>query len=159
VSDVLEASILEEVVQFLAANARHLDSGDYDSWIEDFAEDCRYVVQSVENIDLGHDMPLIYARNKAMLRDRILSLREANLYNIHRDRHLLGLPWIRRQQDGLSVETSLAVYQTDQDGYSSLFCAGAYRDKLVRVRGAHKILSREVVVDSFAIKRLLATPL
>ena len=36
---------------------------------------------------------------------------------------------------------------------------GAYRDKLVSENSAFKILSREVVVDSFAVKRLLATPL
>ena len=150
---------LEEVVQFLANNARALDSGNYDSWLDDFAEDCRYVVQSTENIDLGHDMPLIYARNKNMLRDRILSLRQANKYNIHRDRHVLGLPWLGGKDSPVSVETSIAVYQTDQDGYSTLFCVGAYRDKLVREHDAHKILSREVIVDSFAVKRLLATPL
>jgi anthranilate 1,2-dioxygenase small subunit len=158
-SAVLEGGLLDEVVQFLAANARLLDSGDYEAWLEHFVEDCRYVVQSVENIALGHDMPLIYARNKNMLRDRIVSLRQANLYNIHRDRHLLGLPWVRQEGARLSVETSLAVYQTDQDGYPTLFCVGAYRDKLVREDGARRILSREVVVDSFAIKRLLATPL
>ena len=150
---------LDEVVQFLANNARALDSGDYDAWLGDFAEDCRYVVQSAENLDLGHDMPLMYARNKNMLRDRILSLREANIYNIHRDRHVLGLPWLGRGDSALPVETGIAVFQTDQDGYSALFCVGAYRDKLVRENAAYRILSREVIVDSFAVKRLLATPL
>lgn len=150
---------LDEVVQFLASNARALDGGDYDAWLEDFVEDCRYVVQSAENIELGHDMPLIYARNKNMLRDRILSLRKANIYNIHRDRHVLSLPWFGRSDSALPVETAIAVFQTDQDGYSALFCAGAYRDQLVRADGAYKILSREVIVDSFAVKRLLATPL
>ena len=158
-SAVVERSRLDEVAQFLAGNARLLDNSDYDSWLDDFVEDCRYVVQSTENIALGFDMPLLYARSKDMLRDRILSLRQANLYNIHRDRHVLGLPWLREEGGALSVETSLAVYQTDQDGYSTLFCVGAYRDRLVREDGARRILSREVVVDSFAIKRLLATPL
>jgi 3-phenylpropionate/cinnamic acid dioxygenase small subunit len=150
---------LAEVIQFLANNARALDNGDYDAWLDDFAEECRYVVQSAENIALGHDMPLIYARNKNMLRDRILSLRQANIYNIHRDRHVLGLPWLGRDDPELEVETGIAVFQTDQDGYSTLFCVGAYRDRLVRGDGALRILSREVVVDSFAVKRLLATPL
>ena len=155
----MKSGSLDEVIQFLAANARVLDRGDYDAWLGDFAENCRYVVQSAENIDLGHDMPLIYARNKNMLRDRILSLRTANIYNIHRDRHVLGLPWFGSDDSGVAVETSIAVYQTDQDGYSELFCVGAYHDKLVHEDGALRILSREVVVDSFAVKRLLATPL
>lgn len=150
---------IETVIQFLAGNAKALDRGDYDAWLEDFVEDCRYVVQSVENIDLGHDMPLMYARNKNMLRDRIMSLRQANIYNIHRDRHVVGLPWLAPGADGVHVETSIAVYQTDQNGYSGLFCVGAYRDALVTRDGALKILSREVAVDSFAVKRLLATPL
>jgi anthranilate 1,2-dioxygenase small subunit len=154
-----EGSVLDELAPFLAGNARQLDQGAYEVWLDDFVEECRYVVQSAENLDLGEDIPLIYARNKNMLRDRISSLRQANLYNIHRDRHILGLPWWRRDGDRLTVETSLAVYQVDQDGYSSLFCAGCYRDTVVRQDGALKLLVRTVIVDSFAIKRLLATPL
>jgi anthranilate 1,2-dioxygenase small subunit len=150
---------LEEVVAFLAGHAALLDRADYDGWLDSFVEDCRYVIQSAENVALGYDMPLLYARNKDMLRDRILSLREANLYNIHRDRHVLGLPSIRGEGPDLSVETSFALYQTDQDGYSTLFCVGMYHDRLVRDEGAPKLRSREIVVDSFAIKRLLATPL
>jgi anthranilate 1,2-dioxygenase small subunit len=116
-------------------------------------------VQSIENIELGHDMPLMYARNKNMLRDRIVSLRDANIYNIHRDRHIIGLPGISVDADEVRAEANIAVYQTDQNGYSVLFCVGAYRDTLVERDRKLKILSREVIVDSFAVKRLLATPL
>jgi len=150
---------LDRVAQFLAGNAKTLDRGDYDAWLEDFVEECRYVVQSAENLDLGHDMPLMYARNKNMLRDRIVSLRDANIYNIHRDRHVIGLPWLAAEADRVKAEAGIAVYQTDQNGYSTLFCVGAYRDTLVERDGSLRVLSREVVVDSFAVKRLLATPL
>ena len=158
-SDSINGGLLDDVVRFLAGNARALDSADYDKWIDDFVDDCRYVVESTENIALGYDMPVIYARNKDMLHDRILSLRQANLYNIHRDRHILGLPFLTQEAASLSVETSFAVYQTNQDGYSELFCVGMYRDQLVRKESAYKIQSRLVIVDSFAIKRLRATPL
>jgi anthranilate 1,2-dioxygenase small subunit len=154
-----ERSVLDELVPFLAGNARQLDRGAYEAWLDDFVEDGSYTVTSAENVELGKDIPLIYARGKNMLRDRISSLRQANLYNIHRDRHVLGLPWWQSDGDRLAVETSIAVYQIDQDGYPTLFCAGSYCDTLVRRDGGLKLLARNVIVDSFAIKRLLATPL
>jgi hypothetical protein len=44
--------------------------------------------------------------------------REANKYNIHTDRHLIGLP--RLNDEGLA-EAPFAVYQTDQEGETRLF--------------------------------------
>src|SRR5260370_3442217 len=48
-----------------------------------------------------------------MLEDRIRALREANKYNIHTDRHVIGLP--RITGDGLMVEAPFAVF-TDRPG-------------------------------------------
>ena len=50
------------------------------------------------------------------------ALREANKYNIHTDRHVIGLPGIL--DDGLAAEAPFAVYQTDQEGETRLFATG-----------------------------------
>ena len=92
-----------------------------------------------------------------MLEDRIRALREANKYNIHTDRHVIGLP--RIFEDGLAVEAPFAVYQTDQEGETRLFATGLYRDRLATGRQRLKIRDKLILLDTFAVPSLLATPL
>ena len=151
--------MLPEVITFLARNASALDNIDYDSWCDDFVEDCRYRVISVENQLLGHDMPLMLMKNRNMILDRILSLRQANVYNIHRDTHMLGLPLLANGGGIVRAETPFTIYQTNQDGIASLFCVGRYVDEIVTEGNRLKLRHRDVMVENFAVIRLLSTPL
>ena len=135
-----------------------LDAGRYDDWLGLFAAECRYHVMPRENHERGLTAGLIYCDSRAMLEDRIMALREANKYNIHSDRHLIGLPR-PTGVDGLSVEAPFAVYQTDQEGETRLFVTGLYRDRLVLADGILKIRDKLVLLDTFAVPTLLATPL
>jgi anthranilate 1,2-dioxygenase small subunit len=95
-----------------------------------------------------------------VLEDRIRALREANKYNIHTDRHVIGLPrLLEERRDGLSVEAPFAVYQTDQEGETRLFATGLYRDRLEPGGPALKICDKLILLDTFAVPSLLATPL
>jgi anthranilate 1,2-dioxygenase small subunit len=95
-----------------------------------------------------------------MLEDRIRALREANKFNIHKDRHLIGLPRILAQlPDGIEIEAPFAVYQTDQEGETRLFATGLYRDRLAFGHGGPKIQDKLIILDTFAVPSLLATPL
>ena len=95
-----------------------------------------------------------------MLEDRIRALREANKYNIHTDRHLIGLPRLTGEGgDATLVEVPFAVYQTDQEGETRLFATGLYRDRVVVEAGRLKFRDKLVVLDTFAVPSLLATPL
>ena len=57
------------------------------------------------------------------------------------------------------IEAPFAVYQTEQEGDTRLFATGLYRDRLTRSGDALTISEKVVLVDSFAIQTLLATPL
>jgi len=95
-----------------------------------------------------------------MLEDRIRALREANKYNIHTDRHLLGLPRLTGEEgDAKLVEAPFAVYQTDQEGETRLFATGLYRDRIVVEAGDLKFRDKLVLLDTYAVPSLLATPL
>ena len=87
-------------------------------------------------------------------------MREANKYNIHTDRHLIGLPRVVEDaaQEAL-VETPFAVYQTDQEGETRLFATGLYRDRIVSEAGILKFRDKLVLLDTFAVPSLLSTPL
>jgi len=133
-----------------------IDAARYDEWLGLFASECRYRIVPRENFDRGLPAALIFCDSRAVLEDRIRALREANRYNIHTDRHVIGLP--RLNDDGLA-EAPFAVYQTDQKGETRLFATGLYRDQLEVVGPRIKFRDKLILLDTFAIPSLLATPL
>lgn len=146
------------VHDLLAEYGGLLDAAQYDEWLGLFAAECRYQVVPRENFARGLPAGLIFCDSRRMLEDRIMALREANKYNIHNDRHLIGLPRLR-DPEGLSIETPFVVYQTDQEGETRLFATGLYRDRLEPAEGGLKIRDKLVLLDTFAVPTLLATPL
>ena len=134
-----------------------IDMAKFDEWLDLFAEECRYQIIPRENFDRGLPAALVFCDSRAVLEDRLQALREANKYNIHTDRHVIGLP--RMLDGGLSIEAPFAVYQTDQEGETRLFATGLYRDRLAIVGSRLKIRDKLVLLDTFAVPTLLATPL
>jgi anthranilate 1,2-dioxygenase small subunit len=145
----------------LLAQYGHLcDTAQFDEWLKLFAPTCAYYVKPRENEDLGLPACIMYCDSRAMLEDRILALRVASKYNIHTDRHIIGLPrLVGNGSDGLSIEAPFAVFQTEQEGDTRLFATGLYRDRLERDGDELKISEKMVLVDTFAVQSLLATPL
>lgn len=147
-----------QLLDLLAEYGALLDAARYDAWLELFAAQCRYRVMPRENHERGLPAGLILCDSRAMLEDRIMALREANKYNIHTDRHLIGLPRVL-SPDGIAIEAPFAVYQTDQEGATRLFATGLYLDRLKTAEGGLKIYDKLVLLDTFAVPTLLATPL
>lgn len=149
----------------LAEYGALLDGEQYDEWLDLFAPECRYNVMPRENYDQGLPAALIFCDSRAMLEDRIRALREANKFNIHKDRHLIGLPRIiglladGLEPGDLEIEAPFAVYQTDQEGETRLFATGIYRDRLAVGQNCLKIRDKLILLDTFAVPSLLATPL
>jgi len=154
-SDLLEIAALN------AACAAAIDANRLEEWPDFFHDRCVYKVTTADNFEKGYQAGLIYADSRAMLHDRVAALRQANIYERQRYRHILGLPLIATETDGLvSVETSFVVVRTMRDGQMMVFAAGVYRDKVRRVAaGAWRYVERIVVCDSQRIDTLLAIPL
>jgi anthranilate 1,2-dioxygenase small subunit len=148
------------VYDLLAEYGGLIDAAKFDDWLGLFAEECRYQIVPRENYDRGLPAALIFCDSRAMLADRIRALRDANKYNIHTDRHIIGLPRILGVgKDGLTFEAPFAVYQTDQEGETRLFATGLYRDQLHAAERRLKIHDKLILLDSFAVPSLLAIPL
>jgi len=145
------------VCDLLAEYGALIDMAKFDEWLDLFAEECRYQIIPRENFDRGLPAGLVFCDSRAMLEDRIRALREANKYNIHTDRHVIGLP--RVFEDGLALEAPFAVFQTNQEGETRLFATGLYRDRLEILGQRLKIRDKLVLLDTFAVPSLLATPL
>jgi 3-phenylpropionate/cinnamic acid dioxygenase small subunit len=149
-----------ELHDLYTAYADCLDSDALGRWPEFFTDDCQYRITSAENYEAGLPLGLIYATSKNMLHDRISALREANIYEPQRYRHIVSGIRIRGEPDGaLDMEASFIVVRTMQDGAMALFAAGRYLDRVVRGGSAWLFARKDVVLDSRQIDTLLAIPL
>jgi anthranilate 1,2-dioxygenase small subunit len=154
------ADVYAAVSALMHDYAELIDSDRLEEWIELFTEDAQYRVMPRENVEQNLPAPIILCTNKNMLRDRIVSLRSANEFNLHYDRHIVSQPRIRPHSENVwAVEANYAVFQTTMEGVSKLFSVGRYIDK-VRLQGGALLFSDKlVIVDTFSIPTLLATPL
>ena len=153
--------MLMQIAALNAACARALDGGRLEDWPGFFLDRCLYKVTTADNVEKGYQAGLIYADSRAMLQDRVMALREANIYERQRYRHVLGMPLIGAEADGLvAVETSFLVVRTMRDGQMMVFAAGVYLDKVARdADSGWRYAERIVVCDSQRIDTLLAIPL
>jgi 3-phenylpropionate/cinnamic acid dioxygenase small subunit len=156
----------EEVIRRLELDALYadyahcLDNDELEAWPDFFTEDCYYRITSAENFEAGLPLGIVYATSKAMLVDRVMALRKANIYEPQRYRHLIGAIKIGAEEDGvIPVVANLIVVRIMQDGAMMLFAAGRYVDRLVRQGEGWKFAKKDVVLDSRQIDTLLAMPL
>ena len=81
-----------------------------------------YRVTTAENFERGLPLGMIYATSRAMLRDRVRSLREANVYEAQRYRHVIGAALVTPGEDGtLKAQTSFIVARIMHGGETTLF--------------------------------------
>jgi len=137
-----------------------LDGDALEAWPEFFTEDCAYRITSAENHEAGLPLGLIYATSKNMLKDRVSALRQANIYEPQRYRHLISGLKVEKA-DGAAVEltANFIVVRTMQDGQMMLFAVGRYLDRVVQADSGWKFARKIVVLDSRQIDTLLAIPL
>ena len=141
-----------------AAYAAAIDADRLEAWPEFFTEKCLYKVTSADNHAKGYAAGIIFADSRAMLRDRVQSLRIANIYERQRYRHIVGMPVPGMEPD--MSETSFVIVRTMRDGKMDLFAAGVYLDKTVTgPDGVLRFAERVVVCDSGRFDTLVAIPL
>ena len=137
-----------------------LDNDRLEQWADFFTEECVYEIVPRENEDAGLPIGIIYCDSKRMLRDRVLSLRHANIYEVHSYRHMTSGMQIRViDADTVETESSYVVVQTLQDGESFVYQAGRYLDVVVRAPEGWRYQSKRVIYDTSRVATLLATPI
>lgn len=138
--------------------AAAIDNDRLEDWPRFFSERCLYKITSAENERRGYAAGIVYADSRAMLDDRVLALRKANIFERQSYRHIVGLPLVLGESDGgIEAETPFVVVRTMWDGRMDLFATGVYRD---RVEVSGWLFARRVVVcDSSRFDTLVAIPL
>ena len=149
-----------ELEQLYADYVRCLDADELERWPDFFTEDCFYRITSAENYEAGLPLGLIYATSRNMLKDRVSALRQANIYEPQRYRHLVSSLKIVGDATGvLDLVANFLVVRTMQDGEMTIFGAGCYVDQVRRDDDSWKFARKIVVLDSRQIDTLLAIPI
>src|ERR1700746_2879007 len=148
-----------ELEQLFTDYVHCLDADELERWPDFFTEDCFYRITSAENYDAGMPLGLIHATSRNMLKDRVSALREANIYEPQRYRHLVSsIKIIKDRGDALDLVANFLVVRTMQEGDMTIFAAGRYLDQIRRQGEAWRFARKTVVLDSRQVDTLLAIP-
>ena len=150
----------------MARCAAALDAGRFEEWPGYFTEDGRYKIISAENHEQGLPLGVIDCDSRAMMEDRVMALREANIYEGHRYRHTMAPPVVNGpagsaegDETVVTAETSYHLARIMREGETGLFSTGRYLDRIVERDGALLFQERLVIFDSRRIDTLLVFPI
>jgi len=134
-------------------------SGDWRPFADLFTEDGVYEIVPKENADLGLPVGIMHCFGRSMLRDRVTSLRKANVFEPHTYRHLTsGLEFAALDADTVEMQSNYVVVQTLTDGESQVYQAGRYFDRAVRSANGWRYQQKRAVYDTSRVHTLLVTP-
>jgi len=158
---VTDSGFPQRLAALNAEYARCIDDDRMEAWPEFFFERCLYKITTAENHRNGFEAGIIYADSKAMLKDRVSALREANVYERQRYRHIVGGPAIiAEERHVVRTESPFLVTRIMRDGRMDLFATGKYIDAVGEdADGALRFVERIVVCDSARFDTLVALPL
>jgi anthranilate 1,2-dioxygenase small subunit len=148
-----------EVERLHARYAQALDADRLEEWPDFFTENGRYRIATAENEERGLPLPVLSAEGRAMMRDRVQSLRHANIYEPQRYRHMVSCVLVEQASgDQVRSTANFLVIRIMQDGATMVFASGRYLDRIV-LSPTPLYEERVAVCDSRRFDTLLAIPL
>lgn len=154
-----ELALRLRIEALMAEYVHCIDADRLEEWPDLFAEDGRYRVTTRENFDLGLPVNLIGCNGRAMMRDRIVALRTANIYEPHVYCHNTGALRLVGSEGGRHrTQSTFTVVRTAADGEMSVFACGRYFDSIVAEGETLRFAERTAILDSHRIDTLLVIP-
>ncbi len=136
-----------------------LDNDELDEWPSLFTEDGHYEIVPKENADADLPIGLIYCDSRRMMRDRVISTRNANLYEPHTYRHMhSGLSITPTGPDTALMRANYVVIRTNTAGESIIYQAGRYEDDVVKTAEGWRYRRKRAIYDTLRVPTLLAIP-
>jgi 3-phenylpropionate/cinnamic acid dioxygenase small subunit len=147
-----------EIERLHARYAHALDADRLEDWPNFFTENGRYRITTAENEARGLPLPVLYAEGRPMLRDRVASLRHANIYEPQRYRHMVCAVLLEKiDERHVQSTANFLVIRIMENGETLLFASGRYLDRIVLPEMQYE--ERVVICDSRRFDTLLAIPL
>ena len=149
--------MIEKIQNLHARYAHALDDDRLEDWPNFFTEGGVYRIATAENEARGLPLPVVYCEGRKMLRDRVQSLRHANIYEPQRYRHIISSVLIEEGKDFIKSTASFLVVRIMENGETLLFASGRYQDRISVKEMLYE--ERVAVCDSRRFDTLLAIPL
>jgi salicylate 5-hydroxylase small subunit len=157
---LLSAEIYLELAALYVDYAAAVDAGDWERWVDCFADECRYIVQPRENHERGLPLATLRLISKDMLRDRAFGVRETLFHDPYYQRHVVSLPRVLGEENGvIKSEANYAVFRTKLGELSTVFNVGRYLDQVIRTPQGLRLSERLCVYDSEMIPNAIIYPL
>ena len=142
-----------------ARYAHALDADRLEDWPNFFTETGTYRITTAENEERSLPLAVLYCEGRPMLRDRVASLRHANIYEPQRYRHIVSSVLTEALDTNRVKSTAnFMVIRIMESGDTLLFASGRYQD-VIQLSGSPLYQERVVVCDSRRFDTLLAIPL
>ena len=156
----MDAQMYFTIERLMTDYAHCIDDDRLEEWPGFFTDPCVYKITSAENYERGLPIGVFFANSRGMLQDRVTALREANIYEPQRYRHLVSSTRIIEQANSVvRAESNFIVARIMQDGATMLFATGRYLDRIA-IDGPRPLFAEKIVVcDSRRIDTLIAIPL
>jgi len=152
--------VTDPLSDLYARYADLLDDGQWDAWLELFAEDCRYTVVSRENVARGMPLAAMRCESRAMLADRVHAVRELQVYRPRTNRHLIGPLRVVGSGDGRwEVRANYAVFESIAGEPATVASTGRFEDVVVERPDGLALGERCVVYDAEIIDTSMVFPL
>jgi len=156
----LEQVLLNHKIQTLNnAYALSLDQDDLNAWLSFFSETCLYRIISRENHELNMPIAVWHSDSKAMLRDRVLALKDSTLYRPRYLRHLIsGVTINQIKDDVIYSQANVLIAETVFDYKTQILLSGRYLDEIVLEDGQYRFRNRVCIYDSILLPTSLVYP-
>lgn len=139
---------------------RSIDDDRLEDWPDFFTEDATYEIVPRENVRLGVPAGVMHCFGKPMIRDRVVALRNANLFEAQTYRHFVsGHEIISRVGDRVFSRSNYLVIRTLSDATADVFSVGCYEDEIVRTSEGWRYANKRAVFENARVKTLLALPI
>jgi 3-phenylpropionate/cinnamic acid dioxygenase small subunit len=157
---VADEAIRLGIDELIAAYADCIDDDRLEEWPDFFVEDCRYLITRRDAHEAGLRHGIIYAASRGMLRDRVMAMRRALMFEPHRYRHIVGAARIGHIESAVAeARANFLALRIMHDGETSLFASGRYLDRIDTAARPFRLIERLVILDSQKIDTLLVIPL
>ena len=163
--DATVQHVLAAAALLVAEAAGAIDDERFDDWAQMFTDDCLYRITTRESRAKGWPSGLMHCDGAGMLRDRILSMRHANIFEAHHYRHMVSAtrlaPGTKLAVDlstGVHVHTNFELTRIMGNGEMALFATGFFDDVVVSSDQGLQFRERTVVLDSSRVDTLIVVP-
>lgn len=150
-----------EVEELMRAYCACIDEDRLEEWPDFFTEAAHYEITTRANADRGLPANALWCQGVGMMKDRVVSLRHANVYGTQYYRHLISnvaLGSVTPMK--VEVTTHYMVVRTmARDGDPLVFSVGRTQDAIVMTPTGLRFSSRKVVSDNDRIHTLLVLPI